>query len=241
MHTLHMLPPVDTPALPSIPAVDTDDTPTLLLICPPYCRYTHPAVEIRSPCRRFLLSILTICPSCCRYAHPAVDMPILLSICPSCCRYVLSLIHRPCCRSLLSIPTIRPSCCWCAHPVVDTPALLSICPTVDTPALLSIPTIRPPCHRYTHLLSPVDTPAPLCPYRHTCTRCRCCGPWCCRWRGGGADAHIPQGGEGHEWRWPQLAWLDAKCVFASGGTWVELAGGGRNNPTVSSHRWQGLL
>jgi hypothetical protein len=61
---------------------------------------------------------------------------------------------------------------------------------------------------------------------------------------GGADAHIPQGGEGQGMSIPQLAWLDAKCVFTSGGTWVELAGGGRNNgnvPTASSHSDNGYF
>jgi len=96
---------------------------------------------------------------------PPVDMPAV----DPCCWYA-RLAVDPCCQY---------ACLLLVHlPPVNTPALLSI-PAVNTPALLSIRLAVDPCCRYrqyTHLLS-----IHLHPYWYTCTRCCCCGLWCCRW------------------------------------------------------------
>jgi len=217
--------------------------PTLLSICPPpvdthsavdtpaHCWYTHPAVDTPVSCwyaHPLLIHLpLVDMPASCRhphqYAHPVVDTP---APCwhPLCCRPTvdmsahcwhthLLLIHLPCCQYahflLIRLPPVdMPACCWYAHSVVDTTASC----------------------RYAHFLL-IHLPLSI----HL-RLCRCCGPWCCRWRGrehGCHHAHIPQGGEGQGMQVDAkiASWWNLWMVGWSDGTF----------PTVLSHRWQGYL
>ena len=153
-----------------------------------------------------------------------------LSICLPCCRYT-------CLLSICPLP-------------VDTPTLLSIClPPVDMPAscwYAHLLLIRPLCcwhthHLLIHLL--------CCWYAHpaidTLASCPICPPWALlihlcslsllwavvlqiMWQGAWVPTSLKEG-RGKECRGGdggQHAWLDVKCIFAS---YMELAGGGRNN------------